>query len=171
VTPDSDQGDDQTLFAIAHSDVWWAKSQQWNATNWTVALVAGLAGLNHLMSSDDPSRFLALAQWLQVAVGILGSIYIARLHFDTIRARRRIEVIRERHPGLNDPLLTKKTVPAPDDVRGAVFPLLQIAGVSLALGLASFPVAGYAGWSLGAGLCQLVLGFAFVAIARAMAAA
>ena len=162
------EGDDHALFGAAHADVWWAKGQQWNTTNWAVALLVGLAGLNQFLDSADPSRFADLARWLQVVVAFGAAAYIARLHYDMIRSRHTIAKLRERRPGLINPLLSKgqRRHPIVEEVRGASFPLLQIASISLTFTLCAYSVNGASIWSISMGVVHLVAGLIFIVCSR-----
>jgi len=166
-------GDYQTLFMKAHGDIWWARSLQWSATNWAVAILAGLSGVSKLLDASDPGRSTAFAGRLQVATAILGAVYIARLHYDVVHAQRSMHRIRLDHPGLQDPL-SDQLPPhhtARNDLRGAIFPLALIMGISIVLGLTSYGVSSNARWAVMAATGHLAVGILSIGVARWRAAA
>ncbi len=173
MTPPRTPGDYHTLYVTAHSDIWWAKSQQWSATNWSVAILAGLSGVAKLLDASDPGRSIAFAGRLQVAAALLGAVYIARLHYDAVRAQRVMTRIQREHVGLQDPL--SAALPSDhteqNDLRGAIFPLAQIAGIGIVLGLTSYGITTDGHWAFLAATGHFVLGIIAIVVARWRAAA
>src|SRR5690348_5807766 len=93
----TDPGDYHAFYAAAHHDTWWAKSQQWSAAGWAIALLGGVAGF--AKAANASSDWMTA---LDAVIGIGGVGYVARLHFDMIRARQVTAKLRELHPPLLD---------------------------------------------------------------------
>jgi len=108
---------------------------------------------------------------LDTVIAIGAVMYIARLHFDTIRARQVTAKLRQLHPPLREiaAKLPGWTERAPDDVRGATFPLLLITAVAIAYGIFSYALLKLGGWAAGLAIVVLLCGFAAVSRARAAA--
>jgi len=167
------EGDYHSYYAAAHHDAWWAKTQQWAAAGWALALLGGIVGLATVLDLPAaPTTGRCVLAALQVTVALGSVAYIARLHHDTIRARQITAKLRELRPEL---LTVAQQMPGwkdsrPDDVRGAVFPLLLAAAVAIAHSLGTYALLKSGGWSAGAAILDVVVGLGLVAWARKAAA-
>jgi len=172
MTPPND-GDYHSYYAAAHHDAWWAKAQQWAAAGWGLALLGGIVGLAEVLElGEAPNTGRCLLAVLQAVVVLGGVAYIARLHHDTIRARQITAKLRELRPEL---LTVAQSLPGwkeskPDEVRGAVFPLLLIVAVVVAHSIGTYALLKSGTWSAGVAIVDLLVGFGLLARARKTAA-
>ena len=172
--PEPTDGDFHAYYAAAHHDVWWAKTQQWAAVGWAFALLGGIVGLAKVFDlPPSPTKAACTLVVLQVAVVVAVIGYLARLHYDTIRARRITAKLRELRPelGVIASQLPGHAESSPDDVRGAIFPNLLVTAVVVAQTVATFAVLRSDGWSAGLAIGGLVLGFFLIGYARRKAMA
>jgi len=159
------EGDVHTLYLAAHHDIWWAKEHVWTATNWALALLGVLVSAAALlypgsMTWANTWPFAVLSALLSTAA----SGYLARLHYDIVRARRDAAFIRERRKPL-DALyhaLPKHRETTSDAHRGLLFLAALVALIALALGLTLYVLTRSARLALAAGLVELLLSFFFL---------
>src|SRR5712664_2048596 len=83
-----DNEDRFALYHHAHADIWWAKTQEWNVSNWALLLMAGIVGAGRIIASDlSPSRTWIFAG-LVLSVGLAAGWYLASLHSDIVDNRK-----------------------------------------------------------------------------------
>jgi len=131
------------LYANAHHDLWWARTQQWSVANWTVLLIAGIAGVGRTLT---PWTSLTLYHtWPYVGmVGLVGgfaAVLFGKLHdeivhnrevYRTLENQTGIEELRKKLPG---PALGKEK---PDWYRGiGPVTLMVVLTVAVAGGFAA----------------------------------
>jgi hypothetical protein len=133
------EGDLHLMYQVAHHDLWWAKGHLWTAANWALALLAALVGVGGLLLDH---RNLSLSQtWpllvLSAIVALAAIGYLARLHYDIIKARRITTFIREVRPELEAIVNKSLSIrPAtPDTRRGLFFVGALIFAVSAGLAI------------------------------------
>jgi len=88
---DGDQIENARLIAqFAHDDIWWYRSNQWNAVNGALVLIAAVVGLTRMFVSEADLTFSKTWYFsLLACVVAVGSCwYLAHLHSETIETRR-----------------------------------------------------------------------------------
>jgi hypothetical protein len=118
--------------------LWWAKSQQWHATAWALALIAGLVGVAQLFFQDDCLRFAV--SWripvLVFLVALTGSWYLGCLWGDMLDARRRL-----RRGDARLDSSGKEPAIGSDCTRGVGFVLTMQVAIAVAASIATYAVA------------------------------
>jgi len=142
------------LYAHAHADLWWAKTQQWNAANWALLVIAGIVGAaRSLIPSAEvvPTRtwpFVALVAVMGVAAGW----YLSALHQNIVHSRKVYRAIeKETGVGKLRTLIPKAAGEETDRERGSGFLYVMSAAIGLAAGLATQLLGMPIGVSIGVG--------------------
>jgi hypothetical protein len=88
VTRQPDDNDRYALYANAHHDLWWAKTQQWSVANWALLLIAGVAGVGRTLTpSCQPTLESPTYVGLVVVVALWAGEYFRRLHDEIVHNR------------------------------------------------------------------------------------
>ncbi|SRR6266542_3957685 len=127
------------LYAHAHADLWWAKTQIWNAANWSLLLIAGIVGAARTAVPTDelePSRTWVFAG-LALGVGIATGWYLASLHANIVHSRKVYRAL-EHQTGVAAlrALIPKAAGEETDRERGSGFLYIMAGGVAVAVALA-----------------------------------
>ena len=131
---------DPGLFALyehAHSDLWWAKTQEWNVANWALLLIAGVVGAARTILEGDltPERTWGFALVI-VLVGLAAGWYLGTLHAGIVHNRDVYRAI-EKKVGIKT-LRTKLPQAAgeeSDKERGSEFLYVMCIGIGLTVAL------------------------------------
>jgi len=129
------------LYAHAHADLWWAKTQEWNVANWALLLIAGIVGTCRAIvptAELSPSRTWVFAV-LVLGVGVAAGWYLASLHADIVHSRKVYRAL-EKQTGVGQlrALIPKRAGEDTDRARGSGFLYVMCAGIGLAVTLATF---------------------------------
>src|SRR5689334_16380205 len=83
------------LYDHAHHDLWWARSQQWNITNWAILLMAATAGIASATSRSSglTAADIRLHAILVAALGLIAGICLLGLHGDVLHSRKVYRVL------------------------------------------------------------------------------
>ncbi|UCC83128.1 MAG: hypothetical protein JSW46_19610 [Gemmatimonadota bacterium] len=174
-SPVPSEADLHLMYQIAHHDIWWAKTQVWTTTNWALALLGAIVGIGAL--AYKPEGMVLSDTWHLVAlsfvVALAGAAYLARLHYDLVRARRVTLALRQQRPELDAlvsglPIIGKGGSVA---TRGVWFTVVLLTILALGLGIATYLLGRETALSVVATLDQLVLSNAFLAMAAKKGAA
>ena len=154
------------LYGHAHSDLWWARTQQWSVANWTVLLIAGIVGTARtLISAQDlgPDRTWGFAVLIAV-VGLASGWYLASLHTDIVHSRIVYRAL-EQQLGVAKlrTLIPQRAGEETDRERGSEFLYVMCIGIGLAVAL-GFSLLGMSLLcSIAAGIVSGVVDIALVA--------
>lgn len=154
------------LYAHAHSDLWWAKTQEWNAANWALLLIAGIVGAARTVIPD--SELGLLRTWaflgLVLVVGLAAGWYLASLHANIVHSRKVYRAL-EKQTGVGQlrALIPKVAGEETDQERGSGFLYVMCAGIGLAVALGVLLLGASTTLSIIAGSLVGVLDIALVA--------
>jgi len=135
----SDQENARLIAQFAHHDIWWYRSNQWNAANWALLLIAALVAVARMFLQEDELTWSStwhLAVLVLVA-GTVSSWYLAHLHMETIETRRLMR--QANRLGGAEQLRTKiwnRTYEKTDHRRGALLVLVMNVSIGVAVGVA-----------------------------------
>ncbi len=126
------------LYAHAHEDLWWAKTQEWNVANWALLLIAGIVGVARTLiptSELVPGRTWVFAA-LVLSVGVGAGWYLASLHANIVHSRKVYRAL-ETQTGIGQlrALIPKGAGEETDRERGSGFLYVMCVGLSLAVAL------------------------------------
>jgi hypothetical protein len=126
------------LYANAHHDLWWARTQQWSVANWALILIAGIGGVGKALADPcHPLEHVWVFVALVVIVALVAGGYFRTLHGEIVHNREVYRAL-ETETGI-DTLRTN--LPGQDrgvvdtDWRRGIGPLFFI--VLLAMGVAT----------------------------------
>lgn len=159
------EGDIHLVNQVAHHDLWWAKGHLWTATNWALALLTALVGVGGLLLDYQSTSLVQT--WplvlLSTIVTLAATGYLARLHYDVLRARRIIAHLRELRPELDALDRSLPVQPAvPDTLRGLVFVGALVLAVSVALGISLYVFTKSCWLASGSVMVNMLAGVVFV---------
>ena len=166
--PSREPNDDDrfALYAHAHADLWWAKTQEWNAANWALLLIAGIVGAARAIipsSEFTPEHTWAFAG-LAVAVGLAAGWYLGGLHADIVHSRKVYRAL-EKQTGVGQlrTLIPQRAGMETDRERGSGFVYVMSAGIGLAVALGIQLLAFSMWFAIAAGVTTGITGMVFVA--------
>ena len=120
-------------YQMAHHDIWWVKSQQMSAGNWTLLLLGAVVAVANLLGyKREPPAHTGVVvplSLLSVAVVLLGAGYVWDLYRTLVRSRERAAwIVRD----LIDPAFDD---PKRGGARHAIFPFAITAILFVGLGI------------------------------------
>jgi uncharacterized membrane protein YecN with MAPEG domain len=158
------------MFQIAHHDIWWAKGQMWSASNWAIALIGVVVGLGRLLNCPDQMEFKHTWPFLIIAlfIAISAALYLARLHYDVMNARRNSRYLRRKARSLDKLIKTFPTHKRKNDdaSRGIFFVCTLIFFIAIALGIATYVLATDLRLTFAFSIIELLAGAVFLCIAK-----
>lgn len=120
-------------YQMAHHDIWWVKSQQMAAANWTLLLLGAVVAVAHLLgyTREPPSHVTVVVPLsvMSAAVVLLGAAYVWDLYRTLVRSRKRAALI------VRDLLDTAFDDPKRTSERDSIFPFAITAILFVGLGI------------------------------------
>jgi hypothetical protein len=85
-----DRENARLIAQFAHHDVWWYRSNQWNAANWGLLLIAAVVGLARMFLRECELTWPSTWHFalLECILGVACCWYLVHLHAETIETRR-----------------------------------------------------------------------------------
>ncbi len=132
-----DRENARLIAQFAHDDIWWYRSNQWNAVNWALVLMAAVVGFARMFVQEADLTFGNTWHFaaLECVVAVGSCWYLAHLHSETIETRRLMRKA-SRWSGAEQlrVRIWQRTYEHTDHRRGVFLILVMDAAISVAVG-------------------------------------